>query len=206
MQRMRLRIAVVFFAAIVTAPDSAGAGIIDFIHEMSGPQMVGFPVDCEFDIHFQRHECRLVDVIHLSGDRDFRIERRLWLALTGAAYFSTPKDADLRQFKVGRVRMLAYEPMLNVRSFKSSGGSVVLEHGVIGLSYFFLMGSDFKRFDNLGVKLIPIAFTYKRATFAYTFRVFPNGFTSEQFGVTPPQPTLRRESEVVNGLTFGFRF
>lgn len=205
MQRMRLGIAVVFFAALVAAPNPAGAGLIDFIHEMSGPQMIGFPVDCEFDIQVQRHECRLVDVIHLSGDRGFRVERRLWLALTGAAYFSTGKDADLRQFKLGRVRMLAYEPTVNVRSFKSTGGSVVLEHGVLGLSYFYLMGSDFRRFDNLGVKLVPIAFTYKRATFAYTFRVFPNGFTSEQFGVTAPTPTLR-ESEVVNGLTFGLRF
>ncbi len=206
MSRPRLAPAVIVFLASLAAPGVANAGIIDFIWEMSGPQMIGVQANCEFDLRQGGHQCRLVDKIHLSGDRNFRINTdrsRVWLTLTGAAYFSTTKDSDTNEFGWWTVKMLAYEPTLDVRSY--NGTKLKLDHGVMGLSYVFLIGSKFKNFDNVGVKLVPVTATIGNVTVAYNFRIFPNGFTSEQFG-GDPEPVAGRRSELVHGITFGYVF
>lgn len=196
-------VAIVLFASLAV-PGAANAGIIDFIWEMSGPQMIGFLTNCEFDLHEDRHECRVLDV-HLSGDRQFREQRRLWLTLTGGAYFSTGRDSDTNtnEFELGSVKMLAYEPTLDVRSYQSR--NLKFDHGVIGLSYFYLIGSKFKKYDNIGLKLVPIAVTIGPVNVAYNFRIFPNGFTSEQFG-GPTEPVADRRSELVHGFSVGYFF
>ena len=203
MSRVRLAPVVIVFVTSLALPSVVKAGIIDFIWEMNGPQMIGFLTNCEFDLHDDRHECRLVDKIHLSGDRQFREQRRLWLTLTGGVYFSTGKDSDTNEFEFGNVQMLAYEPTLDLRSLQSRDWKI--DHGVMGVSYFYLIGSNFKNYDNIGLKLVPIAVTYKRFNIAYNFRIFPNGFTSEQFG-GEPESVADKRSELVHGISFGYVF
>ncbi len=208
MQRMRLGIAVVFFAAILTAPDSAGAGIIDFIHEMSGPTMIGVPIGCDFAIDSNVHQCRISEK-HLSGDYDFRKSetRRLWLSIGGGVYTSWGNNSTMRKFEKGKIWLFAYEPMVHLRSYQTPGTrTVAIEHGVLGLSYFLLKGTDFKRFDNVGLKLIPVEVRYKQFSVGYTMRIFPNGFTAEQFGVPPGTANQHDGREVVNGVTVGIRW
>ncbi|MEO5739518.1 MAG: hypothetical protein ABIS29_02870 [Vicinamibacterales bacterium] len=204
MPRLRLGMAAFVLASVLAIPRSADAGIIDFIWEMSGPMMVGGGIACDIELQSGNNECRLVGA-RVSGDLSARGERRpLWLTLEGAVYFSTGKDSEMRPFKFGHAQLFAYEPTLNLRSV--SHGDLAIHHGVIGLSYFLLTGKDFKRFDNVGLKLVPIAVTYKRFTVAYNLRVFPNGFTSQQFGVDPRTPTLHQGREVVNGFTIGWLY
>ena len=202
MPRVRMAMAGFVLAAVFGLPQSASASIIDFIWEMSGPQMIGFNAQCEFDVHNQRYECFALDA-HIAGERNVRSERRLWLTLTGGVYFATGKDSEMRPFSFGKVQMFSYEPTLDVRSF--SRGNVKIDHGVIGLSYFFLTGSDFKNFDNVGMKLVPISVTINRLTISYTVRIFPNGFTTEQFG-GDPAATTHEGREVVTGLAIGYRW
>lgn len=205
MPRASMGLAGFLLAAVLAFPHSAGAGVIEFILEMSGPQMIGAGIACDFEIQSGNNECRLAGA-RVSGELSGRGTRgRVWLTLEGAVYLSTGKDSEMRPFRVGRAQMFSYEPTLNLRSIDKN--NIAIHHGVVGLSYVFLTGSDFKRFDNVGMKLVPIAFTFgNHFTVAYNLRVFPNGFTSVQFGAEPGTATPHRGREVVNGLTIGWLY
>jgi len=207
MPRLTCGIAGIALAFTLVCPRPANAGLIDFIWEMSGPQMVGVPISCDFELTAPSrdqsdYECRVSEV-SISGDRALRDRRsRFWLEVGGGVYISTGKNSEMREFGFGRVQLFAYEPMLHIRTLNRD--SVKLTHGVMGLSYFLITGSDFKRFDNVGLKIVPVELTYKGFGIGYTLRVFPNGFTSEQFGV-PSGTTTHQGREVVHGFVISLR-
>jgi hypothetical protein len=209
MPRVTRGLAGFVFAVMLLCPRAASAGIIDFIYELSGSQMIGVPIHCFVDLSAaagsdtQDFQCKISE-IHLSGDRGLRDRAtpRFRLEIGGGVYISTSKDSEMREFDWGKVQLFAYEPMLHFRSFER--GSTTITHGVMGLSYFFITGSDFSRFDNVGMKFAPVEFRRGRFSIAYTFRVFPNPFTAEQFGAPPPA-TPETGTEVVHGFTVGWR-
>jgi hypothetical protein len=206
MSRMSVRLAGVVFAVVLAAPWTASAGIIDFIWEMSGPQMGGLPIECDVDFRPREgeqspgYECRIGE-IHVAGERNFRHSelRRLWLSTGGAVYTSTPKDSAI-PFRGLKVGMVGYEPMVHFRSLQTRSKKFAIEHGVVGLSHLLIVGKGFKPFDNIGVKFMPLEVRYRWFALAYTMRVFPNGFTAAQFG-GPTSTTTDRRSEIVNGFT-----
>ena len=205
MPRVRLGVAGIVFAAALAAPGSARAGIIDFIWEMSGPQMAGVPIECDIDVRTGEHECRLAEV-HLSGEETFRRgQGRLWLVAGGGVYVATGKDSEMREFEFGKAQLFAVEPTLNFRSYEGPNRTVALEHGA-GLSTFILHGKDFDTFGKLGIKTVPVLFRYKKFTIAYTLRLFPDGFTSQDFGVPTGAPNTHPGREVVHGFTIGVRW
>ena len=204
---LRRGLAGIVFAIMLAAPRAASAGIIDFIWEMSGPQLWGFPVECDLDLRSreyassQDYECRIAEW-HVSGERRFRTaeQRRIWLAIGGGFYTTFGKDSTMRPFEKFKVGVVNYEPMVHLRSFQTPGtGTFAFEHGVIGMSHFLIVGKGFKRFDNVGLKFMPLQVRYKRVALGYTMRVFPKGFTAAQFGANPAT-TTHVGREVVNGL------
>ena len=74
----------------------------------------------------------------------------------------------------------------------------------MGVSYNFLFGPDFKRFSNVGLKLRPIGYRHGRVNFEFDMRLYPNGFSADQFGKTAaPEPNT---AEVTYGFSMGIAF
>ena len=171
MPRARMVLAGLLLAGGLALPHGAEAGVVDFILEMSGPQMIGTGIACDIELASSNSECRLTG-IRVAGDLSGRGTRgRLWLTLEGNVYLATGKDSEMRPFKFGHAQMFSYEPTLNLRSIGK--GDIAIHHGVVGLSYVFLTGSELKRFDNVGMKLDPIAFTSRNHfAVAYNLRCF----------------------------------
>ena len=209
-----LAITLVCPAAAVAGPADA---LIDFIAGMSGPQMFGVPTWCDFTLQADtndtryrtpppRQECGLLGKrLSRRADDDpdgmkFRETRSIWITAGGGLYFSTTEDSDMNHYDWLDVWMLAYEPMLNIRTVNRP--NVRIDHGVMGLSYFFMFGNDFKKFSNVGMKFTPIHVSFRYFEVAYNFRVFPTPFTPEQFPNRFRADDPVGGAEIVHGFTF----
>jgi hypothetical protein len=212
-----LRTAGLVLIASLAYPLTASASIIDFIWEMSGPQMIGLVLHCEYDPQFKgpyetdpqtkkdftRADCRFVDRRFVGYTR-IRTQRRFWLSVDTGIYGSTGKDSDLREYKFLKTGMLAIEPIFEIRSFDSGDGRLVIHHGVAGFSYDYLFGSGFDSFDKAAVKFRPIAFTIKQKfNVALNVRIFPNGITPDEFSMVRLED-FNRPHEYSWGLSFGY--
>ena len=101
--------------------------------------------------------------------------------------------------------MIAFEPILEFRSYSSRDKVVDYHHGLIGISWDLLMSPDYPSFDKFGLKWRPVGITIKKKyNMSYTLRLYPNGFTSDEFGIGPPVVNPNREKEVLHGFTFGW--
>jgi hypothetical protein len=134
-----------------------------------------------------------------------RSERRFWLSIDTGFYTGTGKDSDGHSFRPLRDNMIAWEPIFEVRSYTSLDGKVVYNHGLIGISWDLLLSPDYPSFDKFGLKFRPVAVTInKKWNMSYTLRLYPNGFTSDEFGIGPPVVNPNREAEVLHGFTIGY--
>jgi hypothetical protein len=207
MVRKYLRIPVLVWFAVLAFPNVSHANIIDWIWSMSGPQMVGVVLHCEYDIQNDKSECRFSDY-RFVGKLDARQVRRFWLSIDTGVYTGTGKDSDGHSFRPFKDNMLAFEPMFEIRSYTSRDSKVDWSHGLIGISWDLLKGARYDAFDKFGIKFRPVGVTIHQGehswTASYTLRVYPNGFTSDEFGIGPPVVNPNREAEVLHGFTFGF--
>jgi hypothetical protein len=172
---------------------------------MSGPQMIGAVVYCNYDLQKRTTECSALDKKVFGSQSE---PPKIWLALDAAAYTSTGKNAGSLEFGWFENYMLAFEPMLAVRSYGDGGDeSVSVHHGLVGLSYDFLFGKHFSRFDKVGLKFQPVGITIPNwFTVSFNIRVYPNGFTEDEFGFGPRLFDLDRETETVFGVSFARRW
>lgn len=226
MRRLRLGTTGLAAALLLIIPGTASAGmgeVVDIIIGLTGPQMVGIPLDCELNLETHDTACFLAGVRIPRAGTDFKdgflVNRRLWLSLGGAAWLSTGKNPEGRDFEFSDVWMLGLEPMLNYRSFKTENNRFFVEHGA-GMSFLLLYGEgppdeeNFDTFGKFGFKLKPVAITWRnipinRKPFdfgvAYNLRIFPSAFTAEQFGAAAGT-TSHGGREIAHGVavTFGF--
>ena len=178
-------------------PRTTSAGIIDVIWEMSGPQLLGGSFECRLGLNGAVGPC---------GIAGFQVNAHkpalpVWLSLAEGLYVSTGKNASGQDYEFGKTWMVAFEPMLEVQSFNAGG--LQIYHGVMGLSYDFLFG-DFSSFSNVGFKLRPVAFMIRdRIVIAYNLRLYPRGFTADQFGKVLLAPADTKP-ETVHGFTIGY--
>ena len=205
------------FLVLLAFPRTSSASIIDFIWQMSGPQMIGVVVHCEYDPKFDRAanekldkeerrtpgECRLIDHRFIGKARD-RAVRRYWLSVDTVLYYSTSKNSETQDFNAVETHMVAVEPLLEVRGRALFGGNVVLHHGVAGVSYNHLIGR-FSALDKVGLKFRPVGATFfKKFNVSWTERLYPNGFTPDELGVGAQIQNLNRPSEWVHGFSIGY--
>jgi hypothetical protein len=196
------------FVVMCVIPRPASANLWDLIWEMSGPQMIGFRAECRHGFDGTFAGCRIPPGFPI-GNVGARTNVRTWLALEGGLYVSTGKnaddpDVDEVEFEFGDAFMIAFEPMIEVRS------TSWMHHGVLGVSYDFFLGPDFRRFTNAGFKLRPVAVAVPvgggfTLDVAYNLRLYPNGFTASDFNKAPV-PVLRNRSEAVHSISFDVRF
>jgi len=205
---LRHRVGTVCLAvlALFAFPREGSAHFMDFIWEMSGPRMIGVVVGCDYDLQRKTTECRALGKVLGRRGADSPERPKIWLVLDAAAYTSTGRDSGSFQFDWFETYMLAFEPMLTVRSYGDGGEGFSLHHGLIGVSYDFLFGSNFSRFDKVGLKFQPIGFTFRGFKLSYNLRVYPNGFTADEFGFGPRLHDLSRPHETVHGFSLGYRW
>lgn len=212
-----LRTAGFVLVALLTFPLTARANIFDFIWEMSGPQMIGVTFHCEYDPQFNRQsaqdyraksptekftrsDCRFFDE-RVVGNSMPRSTRRFWLSFDTTFYTSTGKDSDTLEYDAFETQMLAIEPILEVRSHPWK--KIQFHHGIVGLSYDVLFGSNFDTFDKAGIKFRPVGVTIGRFNVAYNLRLYPNGFTTDEFGPARID-NLNRKHEYLHGFSIGY--
>jgi hypothetical protein len=204
---------IVILLSLLAIPSTGHASIIDIIWGMSGPQMIGVVLHCEIDLEHKSADPDKKDVIECRGiDYLFykqlkpRPLRRAWLSLDAGYYFSTSKDSDGNQFDWFENHMVAFEPLLEVRSYTSTDANFMLHHGLMGISYDVLFGENFDTFDNVGLKFRPMGVTInKRYNASFTLRYYPRRFTSENFGIINPAQD-KDGGEWVYGFTVGWLF
>jgi hypothetical protein len=193
--------------AVLVFPSAGHASIWDWWWGMSGPQMIGPVLHCEWDLQHRPGdkenviECRAIDYLIYHRLKP-RPQRRVWLSLDSGFYFSTGKDSEENQFDWFENFMVNFEPMLEVRSHASD--NVMLYHGLMGVSYDVLFGQNFDTFDNVGIKFRPIGVAfYKKYNASFTLRYYPRRFTSEDFGIVNPAQE-KTGGEWVWGFTVGW--
>ena len=204
MRRATLWSAAVVLVGSLGAPRSAAAGVVDFIMEMSGPQMIGLAAWCDFNLATDRKECEFFKRFG-TETQDTRQARVFWVRLQGGAYWSTGKDSPTRDYEKFDVKMVAFEPTLEIRSYQR--GRITLHHGVIGASYLYLWGKGLDGFDKAAIKVVPLTAILGPWILSYNFRVFPDGFTADEFDNTLPRlKKINRPKEVVLGISGIYKF
>jgi hypothetical protein len=197
-------------AIVLAAPNAAHAGmgeVIDAIIGLTGPQMIGVPIDCEVNLQTRARACFIAGFAPRGLPPNYAEDRRLWVVIGGGAYTSTNKDSEMREFSWGDAHMLAFEPTVNVRSYvrpSTDDTSFAVEHGV-GASALYLFG-DFDSFVKGGIKIRPVGVVWRNINgrrfnfgLAYNLRFFPNAFTPAEFG--RPGPTTHGGREFAHGFT-----
>ena len=202
--------------SLLAIPSAAHGSIIDIIFGMSGPQMIGVVLHCELDLEHKSAdpdkkdvlECRGIDYLFYKQLKP-RPVRRVWLSLDAAYYFSTGKNSDGNVYSKFNDHMVAFEPILEVRSYTSGENNFMLHHGLMGVTYDLLwgensQGQDYDTFDNVGLKFRPIGVTInKKYNASFTLRYYPRRFTSEDFGIINPAQD-KTAGEFVYGVTVGW--
>ncbi len=226
----RLRLGMFLAVLMLMVPRGASAGMGDFIDGiigLTGPQMVGVPMACEVILDGDERDtaCYLAGIRvpwpRMNEDDDFWRRRTYWVSFGGGVYASTGKDSEMRGFEAYDVWMFALEPMLHYRSIGPGRGrgnirKFAMEHG-IGPSLFYLFGkgidgNDFDAFANGGIKIRPVALTWRNLTtsglgfgFAYNLRIFPTAFKAEDFGGDPTS-NEHEGREYAHGFSFTLNF
>lgn len=203
----RLSTFALFAAMVVCVPRSSDAAFLDFIWGLSGPQLIGVGVGCRFDFHGKRDICEVGATPAMMSLEGRDLWSRLFVSVGGTGFVSTAKNSGTNvDYRWGDVAALAFEPSVSFNSVDRAG--VRLYHGIgPTYGYFFGVRRDFQSFDKFGIRVTPVEVVFhdQRAVLALTLRLFPNGFTDDEFGVGERRD-FNRPFESVIGLSFGYTF
>ncbi len=210
-----------WIAAIVTllivtlgVPRASEAGILDFIWEMSGPQMLGLNHSCLYSPKDQKWvQCRVGDFLTrpLTVKRSTNIESRgPYFGFSAGIYGSTGVDSSMQNYIWGEIWMVELAPALVFRSYpRHDIGDVQIHHGV-GVAYERFFGGRTKNpagridgFNKVAITLTPFDVTVKHVAFGVKMRLYPEGFTADQFKKGLPTAS-DRPFETTIALTFSF--
>ena len=195
MLRRRLAICLAVICATLVFPQHARAGLGDIIWEMTGPQMVGAIIRCRIPFGGGARQCGVQLVApdpKLAAAQGTEAER-VWVAVEGGPYVSTGKNAEDTDYKFGRIWMFAFEPMLEFRydgdisrAYEKNSRVGAVYGGFGPMVNRFLVKGPAESFTKYGIKLRPIAIAYNGWAIEYNIRLYPDGFTPDQFGFGTP--------------------
>jgi hypothetical protein len=197
--------------SMFATPRSSDAGIGELIWGLSGPQLVGFGMSCRLNFHLKPEEC--LAGARFTGKTTEHKEGRRYLVPEpllsfGGSYFrSTGTNAETKDglevpYRLGEVEMLEGEPALLLK-FTTKRDNVNVFLGT-GVSYDFLFGSHFEAFDKFAFKFTSEV-TIKKVNFGFVARLYPHGFTPDEFG-NGERLHYARPAEWAFGPTVGFKF
>ena len=173
--------------ALFGAPRPSHAGLLEIIWEMSGPQMIGISYAACMASSRSLEQCRIGQFI--SRDLVTRRKRavsgawRRHLRIDGKGF----GHAELRLGRSvdGSDRRGHRLSLVHVPRRRGSGRDEVQVHHGIGVTYNRLFGRDFRPFDKFGITITPIDIAVKRVAVGIKLRMYPNGFTDDEFKPVP---------------------
>lgn len=216
---MGRRIAVVgtLLVALLGAPRPSEAGLLDIIWEMSGPQMVGFAYGCLYSLNnFKSEQCRLgknptalYPATRTASDKP----KNPFLGLSAGIYGSTGLDSSTQPYKWFEIGMLELTTGLSFKSYETGGpdnDDVRVYHG-FGVAYerFFGRGIEgfnngpIKGFNKFAITVTPVDVTLNRVAFGIRMRLYPEGFSDDEFKAGLP-PADFRPFEATVSFTFSY--
>ena len=205
----RLTAIALFVGFIVVSPRSSEAAMLDFIWGLSGPQLVGVGVGWRWDFTVSRDVCEVGSALALSikaeGREDWR--KRVYFSVGATFFTSTGTDSATKTYRFDDVNMLAFEPSVSVRTFSPGDGSRLRVYHGVGPTFDRVFGRSITTFDNVGIKVTLVEFVLPKyhVSFGSAVRLYPNGFTDDEFG-SGPHLDFDRRHEYVWGGTFGVLF
>jgi hypothetical protein len=214
MLQRRLLLTGCIMIVLLGLPREGTAGIVEVILEMSGPKMYGLSFDCRLDFTGTWQSCKASVPARTVGPLiEDRSNGKFWLSLGGGYYWSADKTVNGQDYDRFEVKMVTFDPMVEFASKSWNVGYAQLPfqlyHGLLGVSYNVLFGENFDTFSNVGFKLRPIGIVIPVTgriafDFSYDLRLYPKGFTAEDFGNIPLAPE-GSGAETVQSLVFGLR-
>jgi len=226
-----MRPSIAAFATLVLVllgvPRGSEAGILDFIWEMSGPQMLGYSYGCLYSLKTGKPvECRhgkvpiAVYTTAVDPDKQQRSTQNqgkgLMLGFNASIMGSTAHDSatqTYRWFEIGMVELGgggAFESWSSKCSCPPAGTSdpeVRVRHGV-GVFYERFFGQRtvdnngaIDGFGKFGVSVTAVDVAIKRVAFGVKLRLYPEGFSDDQFKAGLPAVS-DRPFETTLGFTF----
>jgi len=203
----------IVFIALLAFPRASSAGLMDYIHEMSGPKMVGLRmVECEVYLTGGGRGCDdIVELINRLRKKERGPEPMgfpVWqvrLVVDPTVYWSLPHTSSEGDHYGAGIYMVAAEPIfefsagnLEKASFYYGGGFSVAGLFGSGLSPFAKGGFKVRpfgvRINNIGPKLLDYEFEFNA-------RFFPDKFSREDFGFEPRVGRANRPREWVVGVS-----
>lgn len=195
-----------FAFALLGTPRLVHAGLVEFIWKMSGPQFIGAGYGCSFDFKLVRQDCRVTTVFAAEEERKRRDRpvREPYFFAGGELQFSTGRnDSDGSDYKAFQLWRAALTPSVSFYAFDA--GKVPIYAGA-GVSWDLLFGKDFRRFDKFAITVTPAeAVIRENHAVAFKLRIYPNAYTSDEFGFGPRQD-YDRPTEVAWGFSYSYRF
>jgi hypothetical protein len=183
-------------------PRRSDAGLLEFIWELSGPQLVGSGFSCLYSLQFKPLECRIGGVFLKPVSEQPKNPHGPFLVIGGSGLVSTGKDSDTQQYGWFDANMVAFEPGVIVFSKVSPSSELRVGHGT-GVSWGLLFGDNFRRFDKFAYSIVPVEVSYKKFIIALKIRIYPNGFTDDEFGFGP-RLDFNRPAETTYGFSFSY--
>ena len=209
------KVGAVVVLAVLACARPADAGWLDFIWEMTGPQMVGFGIECEVGIARNPDRGCIIPGWRFSNANIARGEKPqdhwFWVS-TGAFYYVSTDE----EFTSSGVRGFGVDPMVLFSRFNDKR-TIRVTAGA-GLTVQRFWSDDFEAFGNSGFKFRPLAVDFPvagrmRLNVAYNLRYFWDGFESspavEGTPTTPRIPAVFRkgdQAETVHALGFTVTF
>jgi hypothetical protein len=198
-------------AALLGSAIESGAGLIDYIVDTSGPPFLGVVFRCRQPLNIGgQKDQQPSEQNTMKCDPFFRSsltprsKPAVAVAMESGFYVQLGKDGKAEDgrkipFDVLNGVALAFEPIVEVRSL--SGKKWTMYHG-FGATALAIASDDFPFTGNMGFKIRALRFEWNRWSVAVNFRLFPDGFSDDQFGAGPP-PTGDRGKELSVGFSLG---
>jgi hypothetical protein len=171
-------------------PRVSDAGILDFIWEMSGPQLIGIAEGCLYSVKDRKAvQCRLGDLPTFVS-RHMDIESKgPFIGVGAGIYGSTGVDSRTQHYDWFQVGMLEVTFGASFRSYQAGGndGKEVQIHHGFGVAYERLFGRGMSPFNKFAITVTPVDVTVKNIAFGVRLRIYPEGFTDDDFNGALPK-------------------
>jgi hypothetical protein len=216
---MGRRIAIVstLLIALLGAPRPSEAGLLDIIWEMSGPQMLGFVHGCLFSLNnYKWEQCRFgpnPTAQYPTTRANTERAKNPFLGFSAGIYGSTGLDSSTQPYRWFEIGMLELTTGLAFRSYETGGPNnddVRVYHG-FGVAYERFFGRSIKDFNNgaiqgfnkFAITVTPVDVTLNRVAFGIRMRLYPEGFTDDEFKAGLP-PADNHPFEATVGFAFSY--
>ena len=198
--RRTLTVTGLFAAIMLVRPHTAAAGFVEFIYEMSGPQLLGIGPSCRIGLGSgQVPRCSFFGAIEAFEPRVDTTRTPPRARLSSDFGYFTADGADVNgTYRFNEVKMIGIEPIVEVRSGQL--GKATFHHGAGALFHHF-RGDSFDSFWRRGVKVRVVSFELpvkSRVAVggAWNIRYYANRVEGGDFEFLRP-PTEDRPSELI---------